>query len=195
MWVEIFKTGTHTTKDGRTKNWTTEDLDRLIEQYNPRYHEAPVVIGEPKDKDPAYGWVGAVKREGNALLAKITQIVPEFMEMLKNGLFKKRSIGFYPNLSLKYIGFLGPKLPAIHGLSNTNFKEGENAMTIEFSQNNDPGEALHQKILEILKDPPGRDRYGKEIHNLSYVEAFNIACEENPDLALQYAESIHSAIK
>lgn len=125
QWIEIFKTGTHTDGHGRTKTYTEADLDRIVRTYDPNMHEAPIVIGHPKDNAPAYGWVGGLKRVGQVLLFKARQVIPEFAEMVRSGLFKKRSISLYPGGSLRHIGFLGALPPAVKGLRDIAvFSEG-----------------------------------------------------------------------
>jgi len=133
MWIPIFKVGTWTDSAGRTRTWTEEDLDRIVEQYDPAEHEAPVVIGHPKHNAPAWGWVEALKREGGVLYAKLKDLVPEFVEMVRKGLFKKRSIALYPDLRLRHIGFLGAMPPAVKGLPDVAFEEGDGAVEIEFA--------------------------------------------------------------
>lgn len=125
MWIEVFKTGTWTDSAGNTRTWTEADLDKIANNYNPGEHEAPVVIGHPRDNAPAWGWVEALKREGNVLKAKLKQLVPEFVEMVKKGMFKKRSISLYPDLRLRHIGFLGAQPPAVKGLADVKFGEEE----------------------------------------------------------------------
>jgi hypothetical protein len=51
--------------------------------------------------------VDQLKRVGESLMAKHRQVQPEFSEMVKSGLYKKRSASFYPDGSLRHIGFLG----------------------------------------------------------------------------------------
>ncbi|MFN7066141.1 MAG: hypothetical protein ACK4OF_08350, partial [Aquificaceae bacterium] len=96
-------------------------------KYNSVYpkHEAPVVIGHPKDNSPAYGWVEALERRGESLWAKIKPTVQEFVDWVKQGLYKKVSISLYPDLTLRHVGFLGAVPPAIKGLSPVQFSEGE----------------------------------------------------------------------
>lgn len=134
MWIPIFRTGTWTDSSGNTRTWTEEDLDRIVERYNPQEHEAPVVIGHPKDNAPAWGWVEALKRDGEVLYAKLKQLVPEFVDMVKRGLFKKRSISLYPDLTLRHIGFLGAMPPAVKGLPDVAFRQGGDEMTIELAE-------------------------------------------------------------
>jgi hypothetical protein len=192
MWLEIFKTGRHINASGNQRDWTKEDLDTISSQYNPADHEAPVVIGHPTHNAPAYGWVEEIKREGNILMAKIKDLCPEFMEMIKQGLFKKRSIALYPDLSLRHIGFLGAVAPAVKGLADIKFNDG--GYTMEFVANmehpKDPGEELSKKTFAILNDPP-RDAQGKP-KKLTFSEAFSQAQLENPELTQQYAASLHN---
>ena len=104
-WFEIFRAGKQTDSKGSTREWTIEDLDKIVSSYEPLKHEAPAVIGHPKTDAPAYGWVESVKRVGNTLMAKLKQIEPSFAKMVAEGRFKKRSISLYPDLKLRHIGF------------------------------------------------------------------------------------------
>ena len=56
---------------------------------NKKSHEAPVVIGHPKDNAPAFGWVEELKTDGKLLYAKFKQLVPEFIEAVKKGYVQK----------------------------------------------------------------------------------------------------------
>jgi hypothetical protein len=132
MKIEIFKSGTHTDSAGNKKTWTDQDLDAIVAKYDPALHEAPAAIGHPEHNAPAFGWVESLERKGNTLYATFKDLVPEFVDMLKKGLFKKRSISIYPDLTLRHVGFLGAMPPAIKGLADIQFNDAE-AMTIEFS--------------------------------------------------------------
>ncbi len=145
MWIAVFKTGRHTDSNGNERQWTEADLDRIAAAYDPKEHEAPVVIGHPKDNAPAYGWVGRLKRTGGVLFADIKPTVAEFTNWLRAGLFKKRSMSLYPDMSLRHIGFLGAMPPAVKGLPDFVFN-GFGAAYIEFE-----GEALP---VELEEDPP-----------------------------------------
>ncbi len=90
----------------------------MVDSYNPLKHEAALLLGNPKDYAPAYGWVEALKRTGETLYFKARQVVPEFAEMVKDGLFKKRSVTIYPDGTLKHIGFLGAMPSEIKGLKD-----------------------------------------------------------------------------
>jgi hypothetical protein len=43
-WLEVFRTGTHTDSAGRTRDWTEEDLRKIVATYDPAQHEAPIVL-------------------------------------------------------------------------------------------------------------------------------------------------------
>jgi hypothetical protein len=127
----VFRTGAHTDSTGRVRTWTPADLDHIVAAYDPALHEAPIVIGHPSDNSPAFGWVRGLRHEDGTLIT-IADLLPEFDDMVRKGLFKKRSISLYPDGSLRHIGFLGAKPPAVKGLPDIRFSEGE-ALTIEFS--------------------------------------------------------------
>ena len=122
QWIELFRTGNY----GDKGEYSERDLDQIVANYNRSFHEAPAVIGHPENDLPAYGWVEAVKRVGNTLFGKLKQIQPAFEEMVKQGLFKKRSIGLYQTdkgLALRHVGFLGAVPPEIKGLADVQFSE------------------------------------------------------------------------
>lgn len=167
-WIPIFRTGRHTDSAGNEKDWTEEDLDQIVSSYNPAEHEAPIVIGHPSDNAPAYGWTAALKREGEILFAKFKQLVPEFVDMVQRGLFKKRSIALYPDLTLRHIGFLGAMPPAVKGLADVGFKHGQVATIIEF-------EDIPQRSFEDLVE---RLERVAEIIRSSWMRAFAATDEE-----------------
>jgi len=120
--IEIFRTGDHTSAEGRRKTYTPADLDRIA-AYDRDHHEAPVVIGHPASNAPAYGWVSRVYREGEVLKADLADMDPGFVELLRAGRFKKRSISLYPDGTLRHVGFLGAVPPSVKGLKDATFAE------------------------------------------------------------------------
>lgn len=133
--IEIFKTGKHTDSSGQEKEWTEADIEAIIQKYNnQKEHQAPVVIGHPHTDSPAYGWVEALKRDGNKLLAEIKPTVQEFVDWVRQGLYKKVSIALYPDMMLRHIGFLGATPPAIKGLKPPEFSTAAFSEYFEFRQ-------------------------------------------------------------
>ncbi len=166
-WVEIFKTGKHTDSQGNTKDWTESDLDKIA-AYNAEEHEAPVVVGHPKDNAPAYGWVDGLKREGNKLLAKFKDMAPEFVEMLRQKRFKKRSIALYPDLRLRHVGFLGATAPAVKGLKDFEFNDGEHDVTeVEFEEHTEKQKpAQKPEPQKIAANSAATQDYSERINEL-----------------------------
>jgi hypothetical protein len=125
MWKEVFKAGLHTDANGNEREWTEEDLNAIIEKYNNQLpderHDAPVVIGHPVNNSPAYAWVEQLKKNGDTIEAKFSQIDPQFEELIKEGRYKKVSIALYPDMMLRHVGFLGAVPPAVKGLKDSEF--------------------------------------------------------------------------
>jgi hypothetical protein len=124
QWLELFRAGDY----GGKGKFTDSDLDQVVDNFNPAFHEPPAVIGHPEHNAPAYGWVEALKRSGDVLLGKFKQVDPRFEEMVKAGRFKKRSVSLYSTAKgwmLRHVGFLGAQPPEIKGLANAAFKEDQ----------------------------------------------------------------------
>lgn len=168
-WVEVFSAGRHTDSAGRTKEFTTGDLDRIAHGYDPATHEAPAVVGHPRDNAPAFGWVEGVKREGEKLLAKFKQVVPEFEEMVKSGLFKKRSISLYPDGTLRHVGWLGAQPPAVKGLKDVGFAADDQCSQYEFSEEDPTMGELEDVKKKLEEEKTAREKAENDAR--SYKEA------------------------
>ncbi len=162
MWIAVFKKGRWTDSSGHTREWSDEDLEKIVERYNSqKEHEAPVVIGHPKDDSPAYGWVEKLKKQGDFIYAKLKNVSKEFVDWVKKGFYKKRSIALYPDFLLRHVGFLGGTPPAVKGLPDVSFSDGE-FISFEFGEDDLVekigviGE-LFQRIREFFIE-----KYGKE---------------------------------
>ncbi len=131
--VPIFKAGKHTDSAGDVREWTEADVKSIADKYDPINHSAPIVIGHPKDNAPAYGWVDKVEFLDGILYADFKEMNDGFVEAVKSGAYKKRSISLYPDLSLRHIGFLGAVPPAVKGLADIAFSEGVYT-TVEFEE-------------------------------------------------------------
>lgn len=141
--INIFKTGTHTSSNGATLDFSEDKLQGSAESYSPSVHEAPIVIGHPKDNGPAYGWIKSMEFSEGSLDAIPDQVNEDFAEMVKSGAFKKVSASFYlpdapnnpspGNLYLRHVGFLGAQPPAIKGLAPVDFSEEEEGV-VEFEE-------------------------------------------------------------
>ena len=142
--IEIFRAGRHLDDAGVAHHFSEADLDGMAASYSPALREAPLTVGHPKDNLPAYGWVKAVARTPAGTLA-ITphQVEPQFAEMVQAGRFKKRSASFYPPHApnnptpgkwyLRHVAFLGAQPPAVAGLKDIAFSEGDATGAVNFS--------------------------------------------------------------
>lgn len=122
QWLELFRSGDY----GDKGNFGDSDLDEMVRNFDPSFHEPPAVIGHPANDAPAYGWIAGLKRSGNKLMGKFRQVDPTFEEMVKSGRFKKRSISLYKTgkgWMLRHVGFLGAQPPEVKGLKNATFRE------------------------------------------------------------------------
>lgn len=138
----IFKPGTHTASSGATLTFSEEQLQAAVAAYDPSLHEAPIVVGHPRDNGPAYGWIKSLSFDEGTISAEPIQVDADFAEMVQSGRFKKRSASWYlpdaPNnpkpgtLYLRHVGFLGAQPPAVKGLKEVAFSDAEEGI-VEFS--------------------------------------------------------------
>jgi len=140
--IEIFKVGTHTAMNGVKMPFSKELLSAAVSGYDAKTHEAPVVVGHPKDNHPAFGWIDHLElTDDGVVLAHPKQIDANFAELVKDGKYKKVSASWYlpdspanpkpGTLYLRHVGFLGAMPPAIKGLGDVQFSEGEQGV-VEF---------------------------------------------------------------
>jgi len=171
MKFEIFKIGTHTSDKGITKDYSLDDLNFISESYNPEEDEAPIVIGHPVDNSPAFGWISNLEvTEDGKLIANAPddKIQPDFLNLLKEGTYKKRSISLTPEGKLRHVGFLGGAAPAVKGL-----------VDIQFSQ---PSSTVFEFELEQKEEKPKEDLIGLSQKIDELKESLN-------KLSLNYSES------
>lgn len=138
MQYEVFIAGTRADNSGKEVTITPDDLNAIANGYNPSFHEAPIVIGHPNDNAPAYGWVKSLAAKGDKLYAEFGEMDAGFVDLVKQGRYKKLSASFYPpkhpsnpkpdNWYLRHIGFLGALPPAVKGLSPVSFNDSSDGI-------------------------------------------------------------------
>ncbi len=156
--IQIFKPGKHTAMSGAVIDFSESDLKATAAAYDPKLHEAPLVVGHPKLDAPAYGWVKSLAFSGT-LNAGPDQVDPAFAEMVNKGHFKKVSASFFapgapgnptPGVYyLRHVGFLGATPPAVKGLKNASFAESEEGV-IEFAEDVDAN--MLMRLLRSLRE-------------------------------------------
>lgn len=135
-YVEIFRGGTQVDSSGKRHDGDAM-IDRAMASFRADDHQPPLVVGHPRDNEPAFGWVRELKTATTngvkTLLAKFEDVVPEFEELVASGRYKKRSASFYPDGRLRHVGFLGAVPPAVKGLADLKFDDGgDELLTFDF---------------------------------------------------------------
>lgn len=168
MKFEIFKTGSHTSDKGVTKEYSIDDLNFIAKSYKPEEDEAPIVIGHPEDNDPAFGWVNSLSvSEDGKLIAEASdeKLQPDFLNALKEGRYKKRSISLTPEGKLRHIGFLGAAKPAVKGLADIQFSS-PSSVIYEFDYDKN---AEEEKPVQTNSDSNKLSELTQEINSLKEI--------------------------
>ena len=189
MKFEIFKTGSHTSDKGITKDYSLDDLNFIAESYNPEDDEAPIVIGHPVDSSPAFGWVSSLEvTEDGKLLADVPddKLQPDFLNLLKEGTYKKRSISLTPEGKLRHVGFLGGAAPAVKGLADIQFSQPSSSV-FEFELEHKSNEELNSLSLKV-------DELKTSLDNLSLNYSETSATKERLNDVLSQVNSLRSKI-
>ena len=137
------KPGRHTASNGVTVEFSRADLAASAAAYSADKHEAPLVIGHPKNNGPAHGWAQSLLFN-DSLEAIPHQVQAEFAESVNSGAFKKVSTSFYPPNAkanpvpgvwyVRHIGFFGADPVAVKGMRDAQFAEaGDGIRTLDFS--------------------------------------------------------------
>lgn len=148
-WDAIFRAGTHTDSQGRTRTFTAADLDRAVTTFSPDRREVPLCFGHPKDNAPAYGWVEGLRRVGDVLQAKYKQIPDTVRKVVDAGHFKQKSASFFADGSLRHVALLGAVPPAIEGLGPIQFGACEEYFEYGFQEDTmDEIEKLKKELAD-----------------------------------------------
>lgn len=193
--IHIFKTGKHTSAGGSSINFSEDVLKRAAEAYDPKIHEAPIVVGHPADNGPAYGWVGGLEYEEGNVFANPQNIEEQFGELVKEGRFKKVSASFYSpdaptnpvpgTYYLRHLGFLGATPPAIKGLEPVQFGENPEGI-VEFGELElMTTTGIFKKLREWMIDRFSRDEANGvipdwAIEDLELAQQMNRETEQDP---------------
>lgn len=182
-WIEIFRAGDYSAQ-GKA-NIGRSDLERVVANYDPQFHEAPVVVGHPKDDAPAYAWVGEVALKGDSLMARERQVDPAFAELRREGRFKKRSAAFYQDadgsvIGLRHVGWLGAQPPAVKGLQDVAFDDhGQNFVEMTLDEEDSmvvDEKTVREQIAAFFAEMFGRKQSGAPA-NFSEDDVKRIASE------------------
>jgi hypothetical protein len=203
QWIEIFSAGQHTDDQGRIHTISPTFLQQVVTNFNASIHESPAVIGHPKDNSPAYGWVSDLRVSDGKLEVKLKDVDPDFEKLVRDGRYKKRSASFYVDKSsvgsapyLRHVGFLGAAPPAVKGLRDIQFTEGD-ALTFEFSE----GESsmgleekevngIVDKVVEKIKSIFGGSKSGDQAASFSEAEVTRLIADAVGKVEIKFTEQI-----
>lgn len=187
MEIEVFRAGTFADSNGKTREYSIADLEKIADTYNKRLQAdssniAPVVKGHPKDNAPALAWTSYLKCEGDKLIAGIRDVDANFMQELEAGRYKKISISLFPDLMLRHIGFLGAATPAVSGLEPADFIESYSNTTLPVDREINYAQEMQEmrtKLLEYQRDLAEYQRndrikeYKDYCHNITKASSNN----------------------
>lgn len=147
QWIEISRVGKHKDSTGVERDLTADFFEKIIGNTKPK--NAPITIGHPEMNAPAFGWVTKLRMNGNVLEAQFAETNDDFEQMVERGEFKKRSASFYMYPpSLKHVGFLGATPPAVKGLRDIQFSDGD-SVTVEISFNEEDKKMEKEDVNKV----------------------------------------------
>lgn len=185
-WFEIWQAGKYPQGE-----FTEDDVQQIVDNYDPQTEEAPIVLGHPKNSDPAFGWVEALARKGPVLLAKFKQVVPEFAEAVNAGRYKKVSVRLAKDekkgWTLKHVGFLGAALPQVRGLTPISFNSEDGGLEVECDFDSGTSQGAPQNHHKEVSQMDEKEKEAlKEQLKKELQAEFS---QENEDLKKQLADS------
>ena len=180
-WIDICRAGTWRDMQGHDVRLDEERLDRVVATHAAA-DPAPVVIGHPEADAPAYAWIDGLRRVGDRLQAKLRDIAPSFREAVEAGRYSGRSIALQGD-TLRHVGFLGGRAPAVPGLAPTRFAAAPETV-VAFTDDGEaeaPEEtpAEHPNSLRTLE--PGGDEDGDSLVSLSAPQGRGEADQDGKD--------------
>lgn len=142
--IEIFKTGNHTSEDGRQWAFPHEVVQQFVENYDPAIFAAPLVVGHPKLDDPSYGQAARLVLDGDTVKMEPAHVEPQFAALVNDKRFPNVSASFFPpehpsnpkpgQWYLRHVGFLGAAAPAVVGLKPASFNgSADGVVTLAFA--------------------------------------------------------------
>ena len=162
--IQIFEAGSQTDGRGVTRDFPVEVLDQIVETYDPKTHEAPILINH-NETGPNFGLWQSVYRAGKRLFGIPHKVDQAFAESVNSGRWPKLSVGLYsPNdaanpypgkWSLREVSAV--QIPGVKGMLSPIFSEQaipDVPATTEFTVHIDIGEPVVTGGLAIVPTEP-----------------------------------------
>lgn len=180
-WIEIFRSGQHTSSNKITRTYPTDELQQVVETYNPDHFKAPLIVSSPAHytgnysdaelhkSQLAFGFPEKLKLAGDRLLAGFKTLSPKVKDWINNGEILGFSSSFYlPNsphnpypgkLALRHVAGCGVDLPAVKGLTPPELSEPLSA----FPNYSEEQEGAVEFALEVDDETLEQARLGAKI--------------------------------
>ncbi|WP_143166140.1 hypothetical protein [Desulfofustis glycolicus] len=78
VWIKIFQSGAA----GGAKQVSSFELNQIIANFNSE-DQVPIIIGTPSHDAPAYGWLSALRKSGDALYGRIGHMCDSLQSSLE----------------------------------------------------------------------------------------------------------------
>ena len=180
-WIDVCRAGTWRDMQGSDVRLDEERLDRIVAAHASA-DPAPVVIGHPETDAPAYAWIDGLRRVGDRLQARLRDIAPSFREAVEAGRYSGRSIALQGD-TLRHLGFLGGRAPAVPGLVPTRFASAPETV-VDFTDDGGaeaPADSPADRTDSLRAQEPRGDEDGDSLVPLAAPQARGEAGEENAD--------------
>ena len=179
-WIDICRAGTWRDMQGRDVCFDEDRLDRIVAAHAAA-DPAPVVVGHPEADAPAYAWIDGLRRVGDRLQAKLRDIAPPFREAVEAGRYAGRSVALRGN-TLRHLGFLGGRAPAVPGLAPTCFASAPETV-IAFAEGaaENPQDSSEEQPDSLRAPEPSGDEDGIGLVPLRAPQARGEAGAEGSD--------------
>lgn len=189
MWIEIFKTGTFTDKQGRTDTYNLESLNKIAAKYKEKIDNSPnlktPIFKDHNKNNIKLGYVNELQVVNDKLMANIEITDEQSLKEINDKKLQNVSIGLNGD-ELDHLAFLENELPAVKNIpplqlqlninKNSENKNPENKETkeIEKKETNNSAEYITNQQKELEKytqiSPNGRDLVNKILNNLTTLE-------------------------
>lgn len=206
--LHIFKPGRYVTTAGEEIEFSSADVEAMARVFDPKLGKAPIVIGHPKTDDPAQGWAKRLYFTPKGLYAEPEKVDPQFAASVNSGRYGSVSPKFFRPTDpgnpvpgswyLRHIGMLGAANPAVPGMDDPEFAQGDDEgvcfnTPIEFSGWADSQVAtIFRRLRDWIIGKDGLDEADKIIPDYAIASLENEARNElASDTAQPVAFSTH----
>ncbi len=176
MWIEVFKSGTHTDSNGNQSTYDSDSLYNIVSNYNNKIRDKPnlkmPLVNEHNKDSKSIGQINQLLLNNDVVMADVDITDDNILQKIKDNKIQNVSVGLN-ELELTHIGILESQLPAIEGLKPIQ----ETAELSNVNREVNPTEELISSISEVGSNlsPISIELANRIINNLQNIpkETFN----------------------